>query len=102
MPAHVGWSRTSDMPARCIHLAGKDADDFLLAAARIHAKPIPPKHASPVILGGMNLKVPEELMVKAREEGDRRGISKAALFGIAALESIERAHARRALGEAEA
>lgn len=38
MRAHFGWSRSSDMPSRYIHLAGKDADDFILAAAGVKAK----------------------------------------------------------------
>ncbi|MHB8587120.1 MAG: tyrosine-type recombinase/integrase [Thermoplasmatota archaeon] len=39
MRAHFGWSRTSDMPSRYIHLAGKDADDFILAAAGVKPQP---------------------------------------------------------------
>lgn len=33
MRIHFGWSRTSDMPARYIHLAGKDVDEAILRRA---------------------------------------------------------------------
>lgn len=33
MRAHFGWSRGSDMPSRYVHLAGKDADNYILQAA---------------------------------------------------------------------
>lgn len=35
MRAHFGWSKTSTEPSRYVHLAGKDADDFILTAAGV-------------------------------------------------------------------
>lgn len=33
MRSHFGWARSSEMPSRYVHLAGKDADDYILSAA---------------------------------------------------------------------
>ncbi|MHB8587197.1 MAG: ribbon-helix-helix domain-containing protein [Thermoplasmatota archaeon] len=67
----------------------------------MHSAPEPPPPAFRHTLArSMTLSVPADLMDSVRDEANRRGISKAALFRIAALEYIERSQARRHEAEA--